>query len=93
VDGDLRNAARTDANQAPIIKSLRDIGVSVEYIKLPVDLLVWHRGRYMLMEVKMPGERLTKGQVEFIATWPGEVAVVHNTREALEAVLGKECMA
>lgn len=89
----MRNAARTDANQALIVKALRDIGVSVEYIKLPVDLLLWHRGEYSLMEVKMPEGRLTKDQVEFIARWPGKIHVVHSSREAIEAVIGAEALA
>jgi hypothetical protein len=90
----MRNAARTDANQADIVKALKDAGINVEYIKLPVDLMVWvpRRDRMELMEVKMPDGRLTKDQVEFIARWPGPVHVVHNIQEALEAVVGKEAM-
>jgi len=54
------------------------------------DLLAWHRGRFLLLEVKMPGEAPNKEQREFLAACPGEVHVVHSVYEALQAVLGKE---
>jgi hypothetical protein len=89
----LRHAAKTDANQAEILKALRSIGISVEYIKLPVDLLVCdQQGKTALMEVKMPGAPLTKDQVEFIARWPGTVHIVHSPEEAVAAVVGAEAM-
>jgi len=86
----MRNAARTDGNHADICKALRAIGVSVEYLKLPLDLLVYHKGRTFLMEIKAEDGRLTKEQVRFIARWPGEIHIVRNEREAIEAVLGKD---
>lgn len=89
----MRNAARTDANQSEVVDALKKIGCAVVYIKLPTDLLVWHRGRTFLMEVKMPDGRLTKDQVEFIASWPGEVHVVRDAQEAVAAAVGKEAMA
>ena len=88
----MRHAARTDGNHDAICKALRAIGVSVEYLKLPLDLLVHHRGRTFLMEIKTEEGRLTKDQVEFIARWPGEIHIVRNEQEAIEAVLGKELL-
>ena len=91
----MRRAAKTDATQAPIVAALRLIGAKVYYIKEPVDLLVGFRKRNILMEVKNGDgkDALTKAQVEFIATWPGELHVVRNVNEALVAVLGKDAMA
>lgn len=87
----MRHASRTDANQAEIIKSLRGIGCRVEYIKEPCDLLVGFRGKTVLLEVKVDGGRLTKPQVEFIATWNGgALHVVRDSREAIEIVV-EEC--
>lgn len=88
----MRRAAKTDGNQSAIVDALKRIGVAVEYIKKPVDLLVCHRGTTALMEVKNPdgGDRLTKDQIEFIARWPGTIYVVRSVEEALKAVLGKE---
>jgi hypothetical protein len=54
------------------------------------DLICWSRGRYVLLECKVPGERINKQQAEFIATCPGEIHVVHSPEEALTAVIGKE---
>lgn len=91
----MRNAARADANQQMIIGALRNIGVQVYYIKLPTDLLCSGgplKERNVLVEVKMPGERLNGSQEEFWLRWPGEKHVVHNVNEALAAVLGKEAL-
>ena len=88
----MRNAARTDAVQGPIVRALEAVGARVYYIKLPVDLLVGFRGRNILLECKSPNGRLTKDQEKFKATWNGEVHVVQTPEEALAAVLGKEVM-
>ena len=83
----MRHAARTDAGQKAIIDALHKIGAKVYYLKLPLDLLVCHRGRTFLIECKEPDGRLTKAQVEFIASWPGEVYVVRSPSEAVEMAL------
>lgn len=88
----MRHAARTDDNHADICKALRAIGVSVEYLKLPLDLLCWHRGRTFLIEIKTDEGRLTKDQIEFIARWPGEIHIVRNAEEAIAAAIPKEAM-
>lgn len=66
------------------------MGCKVCYIKEPVDLLVWCRGRTFLVEVKDADGRLNKKQLEFIASWPGELHVVRGPQEAVNAALGKE---
>lgn len=90
----MRRAANIDKNQPAIVKRLRSLGVSVEIIKQPVDLLVCHRGETSLMEIKNPNgfDQLTKGQIEFIARWPGKVHVVKTEEEAIRAVLGEEVL-
>ena len=90
----MRQAAQVDANQAAVVHALRACGVSVEYIKKPLDLLVCCRGVTSLVEIKNPDgfNRLTKDQVEFIARWPGTVHIVRSPAEAVAAVLGKEAM-
>ncbi len=94
VKDNMRYAAKVDDNQTEIIKALEKIGVSVEVIGKPVDLMICHRGETSVMEVKNREGRnqLTKDQVEFIARWPGQVHVVHTPEEAIEAVLGKEML-
>lgn len=83
-------ALKIDANQPEIVKALKAIGVQVEVIGKPVDLLICHQGETAVMEVKNPdGGRLTKDQIEFIARWPGKVHVVKTPEEAVAAVLGE----
>lgn len=90
----MRHAARTDANQAPIFDALRKIGVSVEYIKLPFDALIYvpRRKETALLEVKTDDGRFTKVQVEFLSRWPGKVYVVRSPEDAVRQVLGEEAM-
>jgi hypothetical protein len=88
----MRRAARTDANQASIVRALRDAGASVYIIKLPTDLLVGYRGRTLIVEVKdgdkAPSKQaLTKVQSEFMSTWRGgPVATVNSVESALRAI-------
>ena len=96
----MRRAAKRDANEADVVKALKDAGVQVEVIGFPVDLLTWARmfcphckaeiegGKVLPVEVKTMDGRLTKAQIEFIARWPGAVPVVHGPVEALKAVIG-----
>ena len=91
----MRQAARSDANQQTIIGALRNIGCQIYYIKLPLDLLVAGgplKDANLLMEVKMPGEKLNVAQEDFWLRWPGRKCVVRSVQEALEAVLGKEAL-
>jgi hypothetical protein len=92
----VRQAAKVDANQPGIIEALHRIGVQTCYIKQPVDLLIAGGAlgsRNVLLEVKMPGERLNLTQQDFWDKWPGEKAIVHSVDEALEVVLGKGALA
>lgn len=96
----LRRAARKDNNQTAIIDALKKVGVSVEIIGKPVDLLLCCRGEVSLMEIKNPDRtsedpesRLTKAQVEFIARWPGKIHIVRSEEEAIRAVLGEKVLA
>ena len=88
----MRRAAKVDQNQPAIVQAMRSVGAKVEHSHqigggFP-DLIVWANGRTFLVEVKMPGEKLNKQQVEFVAAWPGELHVVHNEAEAVKAVTG-----
>jgi hypothetical protein len=80
---------RSDANQEQIVDALRRVGVQVEVIGKPLDLLIHSKNGTALMEVKNPnGGRLTKDQVEFIARWAGKIHVVETVEEALQAAIG-----
>jgi hypothetical protein len=84
----MRHAARVDANQAAIVSALRAAGASVYIIGLPVDLLVGHRGKTMLIEVKRDRKaKFTAFQREFMAGWDGvPVARVDGVDDALRAL-------
>lgn len=93
----MRRAARVDNNQSDIVDALRRIGVAVEILGKPLDLLLCHRGETSLMECKCPNpdggdHPLTKDQVEFIARWPGKVHIAHSVEEAVRLVIGEEAM-
>lgn len=92
----LRRAAKVDANQAEIVRTLRAIGCGVIDLsavgKGCPDLLVrWptHPFRQELFEVKNldgRGNRLTKDQQDFHALWRGAIHVVTSPDEALAVV-------
>lgn len=103
----MRRAAKIDDNQPAIIKALHRVSVSTEVLGKPLDLLVWARatcphcdgvlphGETSLLEVKNPDGKneYTKGQVEFIARWPGRIIVARSEEEAIRAVLGEKVLA
>lgn len=93
----MRRAARTDANQAEIVDVLRRAGRSVSVTAgvgrgFP-DLVVGHRGKTFLLEVKDGAQppskqRLTEDEKLWHMEWRGHVAVVHSVAEAIAATGG-----
>ena len=78
---------RADGNQAAIVQALRKIGVSVEPIGTPLDLLVaTSLTNTFLMEVKDKGGKLSASQRAFIAGWKGRIEVVWSVEDALRAI-------
>ena len=86
---------RVDANQSTIVKSLRQVGASVQSLadlgKGVPDLLVGYRGRNWLMEVKdwkqPPSKRrLTPDEKKWHQAWGGQVHVVETFDEALKLI-------
>ena len=88
--------ARTDDNQSPVVRRLRQIGCSVLSLA-PIgsgcpDLLIGYHGLNTLLEVKdgekAPSARkLTGDQVRFKSEWRGQWVVVTSPDEAMEAVV------
>lgn len=95
--GSVRRAAKVDGNQPAIVEAIRKVGGRVLHLhqvgKGCPDLLACFRGRNILLEVKLPGEAPNKEQVEFIATWGGELHIVRTPEEAVTALVGKEALA
>jgi hypothetical protein len=87
----MRLRARTDANQASIVKALRDMGVSIVCLhqigKGCGDILAGWQNRNYLFEIKAPGGRLTHDESEFLASWNGQASVIHSAEEAVDIML------
>jgi hypothetical protein len=90
----LRHAARTDSNQAEIVKALKSVGISVEYIKLPFDLVLYNprNAETAFGECKVGINGFTKAQAEFVGRWPGKIYVFRSPEDAVRQVLGEEVM-
>jgi Holliday junction resolvase len=85
-------ARRTDANQAEIVKTLREAGADVYDLSkvgkgIP-DLLVTFNGETILMEVKANAKsRYTSDQLKFIANWKGgPLSRVDSPESALRVI-------
>jgi len=82
-------AARVDANQAEIVKALRDAGAYVWIIGLPVDLLVGYKNHTFLVEVKSTSKkRLTALQADFFENWCGGTLARIDSPEAALRMIG-----
>ena len=85
----MRFASRRDANEAEIVKALRDAGAYVWIIGLPVDLLVGYRNRTILVEIKSSSKgRLTGLQRDFFESWCGDGLARVDSPEAALRMLG-----
>jgi len=81
----VRRAAKRDANEAEIVKALREEGFQVLILGLPVDLLVWKPGgKFMFLEVKTDKGLSTEVQRKFFDSSVGcPRAFVRTPEEAL----------
>lgn len=81
---------KVDANQPEIIKALKSQGASVQVLsdgKGCPDLLVGYRGCNYLIEVKIPGKKPNKQQVEWAAEWRGGyVYLCYTVEDALTII-------
>ena len=86
-----RKASRVDANQAEIVRALRDVGATVQHLHTVgggcPDLLVGFRGRTYLMEIKTTLGTLTEAEGDWFADWTGgEASVVRSVSDALRMI-------
>lgn len=85
----MRYAARVDANQAEIVKALRQVGAYVWIVGLPVDLLVGYKGHTFLMEIKTNSKkRLTDLQGDFFLNWTGGTVCRIDSVESAMRMIG-----
>ena len=83
----MRRAAKVDANQEAIVDALRAAGYSVTSLAAVgngcPDLLCGVNGRNVLLEVKMPGEKLNSTQKPWHRDWKGKAHVIWSADDAL----------
>jgi hypothetical protein len=86
----LRRASKIDRNQPEIVEGLRAMGCVVQSLGQVgdgcPDLLVSFRGSNVLLEVKMPGERLNAMQTQWHRAWTGTAHVVWSLSDAIQVM-------
>ena len=97
----MRRAAKIDSNQPLIVSALRKVGAHVTSLAAVgcgcPDLLVSHRNRWFLLEVKDPAKppsarTLTPDQAAWHAAARGPVSVVLTAEDAVGLVCGAAAM-
>ena len=88
--GPSRLLGRRDRNEREIINALRAHGASVSQLDWWCDLAVGFQNQNYFLEVKdgakSPSKRqLTPFEKHFHETWRGQITIVKNVDEALEA--------
>ena len=81
---------RVDANQAEIVKGLRQLGYSVLDTSAVgggfPDLVVGKNEQTFLLEIKTAKGKLNPLQEKWHANWRGQVAVVRTIEQAIAAI-------
>lgn len=83
-----RYAKRRDANEADIIKTLRQLGCTVIQSDV-VDLIVGYRGHSFIFEVKTEKGKLEPSQEKLLAEWRGQYDIIRNTTDALNIIYAR----
>lgn len=83
---------KIDSNQKLIVRSLRDIGATVESLadlgEGKPDILVGFRGKNFLFEIKKDEkEKLTIEQEKWHNHWVGTVYIIYNFNQAMEILI------
>jgi hypothetical protein len=89
----VRRAARVDGNQGEIVEALRLAGWAVHPTHqlghgFP-DLVVSKQGVNLLVECKMPGEKLTPDEERFFNGWRGLIVIVFGAQDAVDKTATK----
>jgi len=85
-----RYAKQRDANEPQIVRLLLAAGYSVKRIDVPCDLYVGRNGVTHLVEIKMPGERLTPAQVRAKQEHRGCFHVAYEGQELIAEL--RQCL-
>ena len=84
---------RRDCNHAEIRDGLRKCGFHVTDLAdlgkgVPDLLSVTKDGQAILLEVKIPGEKLTPAEERYHAEYPGPIYIVRSVEQAIETMQG-----
>lgn len=91
----MRRKAKTDDNQAVIVKALRQLGCSVQSLAAVgsgcPDILVGRLGKNFLFEIKDPEKRpsarkLTDDEDKWHRQWRGQARIVETVQDCLKAM-------
>jgi len=72
-----------DGNEKEIVKAFKSLGISVERLNTPLDLLLGWNKRNYLVEVKMPTKKLNANQLRFTGGWKGQFFICYSVDDAL----------
>lgn len=84
-----RRAAKRDESEAAIVDALKAAGARVWRLSQPLDLLVGHQGRFLLLECKTGKRKVKPTQDATIADCHRKglpVYVVRTPEDALQAI-------
>ncbi len=88
--GNLSHANTRDTNESEIVEALEKVGISVERITVPCDLICGWHGETTLIEVKKDAKApLTRDERKFHAGFRGKIRIVWTGPMAIEAVTGQ----
>jgi hypothetical protein len=84
-------AKKVDLNQAEIVETLRQTGMSVLILSRVgqgcPDLLVGFRNHNYLLEVKRDHCDLTVPETDFFLTWKGQKAICRTAEQAVDLIM------
>lgn len=84
----MRRAAKVDGNQRTVVEALRRAGWTVRHTHMIgkgwPDVVAAKERLNLLVEIKMPGEKLTPDEAEFWQTWPGPKVIVYSEQDAVD---------
>lgn len=76
---------KIDSTQTAVVAAFKASGWSVLHTARlggsAPDLVVCRAGRWLAVEVKGPKTRISDGQSEWLAAWPGETAIVRSVKD------------
>lgn len=84
----MRRAAKADRNQPEVTAALRAAGWTVRPTHMVgqgyPDLNAAKHGVNLLVEVKMPGEKLSDDERKFHGSWDGPILIVYGGQDAVD---------